>query len=35
MARVFGGLVPSMIAHVFFDWVALMMIPLWGGRYEL
>ncbi len=35
MARVFGGLVPSMIAHVFFDWVALMMIPLWGGRFEL
>lgn len=35
MARAFGGLVPAIVAHAFFDWAALMMIPLWGGRVEL
>jgi len=30
MARVFGGLVPSILAHALFDWAALMMFPLWG-----
>jgi len=34
MARAFGGLVPSIIAHAFFDWAALMMLPIWGGRGE-
>ena len=35
MARAFGGLAPSIIAHAFFDWAILMMLPLWGGRVEL
>jgi membrane protease YdiL (CAAX protease family) len=35
MARLFGGLVPSIIAHAFFDWAVLMMLPFWGGRVEL
>jgi uncharacterized protein len=35
MARAFGGLVPGIVAHAFFDWAVLMMIPLWGGRVKL
>jgi|HubBroStandDraft_2_1064218.scaffolds.fasta_scaffold55859_2 membrane protease YdiL (CAAX protease family) len=35
MARAFGGLVPSIVAHAFFDWGALMMLPIWGGHVEL
>ena len=35
MARVFGTLVPSVVAHAFFDWVAVMMLPLWGGRLDI
>jgi membrane protease YdiL (CAAX protease family) len=34
MARAFGTLVPSIVAHAFFDWVAVMMLPLWGGRLD-
>ena len=30
MARAFGGLVPSILAHALFDWAVLMMFPLWG-----
>jgi membrane protease YdiL (CAAX protease family) len=30
MARVFGGLGPSILAHALFDWAMLMMFPLWG-----
>lgn len=30
MARRFGRLVPSILAHALFDWAALMMFPLWG-----
>ncbi|MDP9034763.1 MAG: CPBP family intramembrane metalloprotease [Myxococcota bacterium] len=32
MARVFGRLVPSIVAHALFDWAVVMMFPLWGGR---
>jgi uncharacterized protein len=32
MARVFGGLAPSILAHALFDWAVLMMFPLWGRR---
>jgi uncharacterized protein len=30
MARAFGGLPPSILAHGLFDWAVLMMFPLWG-----
>lgn len=30
MARAFGGLAPSILAHALFDWAVLMMFPLWG-----
>lgn len=30
MARAFGELGPSILAHAFFDWAVLMMFPLWG-----
>jgi uncharacterized protein len=30
LARVFGRLVPSILAHALFDWAVLMMFPLWG-----
>lgn len=30
MARLFGRLVPGIIAHALFDWAVLMMFPLWG-----
>jgi membrane protease YdiL (CAAX protease family) len=32
MARVFGTLVPGVLAHALFDWTVLVMFPLWGGR---
>ncbi len=31
MARAFGRLVPSILAHALFDWSVLMMFPLWGA----
>jgi len=30
MARAFGSLVPSILAHALFDWAVLMMFPFWG-----
>jgi uncharacterized protein len=30
MARRFGRLTPSILAHALFDWAVLMMFPLWG-----
>ena len=30
MARAFGRLGPSIVAHAFFDWAVIMMLPLWG-----
>jgi uncharacterized protein len=30
MARAFGRLGPSILAHALFDWAMLMMFPLWG-----
>jgi membrane protease YdiL (CAAX protease family) len=30
LARLFGRLVPSILAHALFDWAVLMMFPLWG-----
>jgi membrane protease YdiL (CAAX protease family) len=30
MARAFGRLAPSILAHALFDWAVLMMFPLWG-----
>jgi membrane protease YdiL (CAAX protease family) len=30
MARTFGRLLPSVIAHAFFLWGVLMIVPLWG-----
>lgn len=30
MTRVFGRLLPAIIAHAFFDWTILMMFRLWG-----
>jgi membrane protease YdiL (CAAX protease family) len=30
MARAFGRLGPSILAHALFDWAILMMFPLWG-----
>ena len=30
MARVFGRLLPSIVAHALFVWGVLMMVPLWG-----
>jgi hypothetical protein len=30
MARAFGRLGPSIIAHALFDWAVVMMFPLWG-----
>jgi membrane protease YdiL (CAAX protease family) len=32
MARAFGRLFPSVLAHVVFDWAVVMMFPLWGVR---
>jgi membrane protease YdiL (CAAX protease family) len=32
MARVFGRLPPSIVAHALFDWAVIMMFPLWGVR---
>ena len=32
MARAFGGLAPSILAHALFDWAVLMMFPFWGGH---
>ena len=32
MARAFGRLVPSVLAHALFDWAVVMMFPLWGVR---
>ncbi len=31
MARAFGRLIPSILAHALFDWAVVMMIPLWGA----
>jgi membrane protease YdiL (CAAX protease family) len=31
MARAFGRLAPSILAHALFDWTVLMMFPLWGA----
>jgi uncharacterized protein len=30
MARAFGRLTPSILAHALFDWAIVMMFPLWG-----
>jgi membrane protease YdiL (CAAX protease family) len=30
MARAFGRLAPGVLAHALFDWVVIMMFPLWG-----
>jgi membrane protease YdiL (CAAX protease family) len=30
MARMFGRLGPGIVAHALFDWIAVMMLPLWG-----
>jgi membrane protease YdiL (CAAX protease family) len=32
MSRVFGTLVPVVVTHAFFDWAAIMMMPLWDSR---
>ena len=32
MARLFGTLVPSILAHALFDWLVLVVFPLWGSR---
>jgi membrane protease YdiL (CAAX protease family) len=32
MARGFGRLLPSVLAHALFDWAVVMMAPLWGVR---
>jgi membrane protease YdiL (CAAX protease family) len=32
MARAFGRLGPSILAHALFDWAVVMMFPLWGTR---
>jgi len=32
MARAFGRLTPSILAHALFDWAVVMMFPLWGTR---
>jgi membrane protease YdiL (CAAX protease family) len=32
MARAFGRLAPGILAHALFDWLAVMMFPLWGIR---
>jgi membrane protease YdiL (CAAX protease family) len=32
MARVFGSLVPSILAHALFDWLVLVVFPLWGSH---
>ncbi len=32
MARIFGRLVPGIVAHALFDWAVVMMFPLWGAR---
>jgi membrane protease YdiL (CAAX protease family) len=32
MARAFGRVAPSILAHALFDWAAVMMFPLWGLR---
>ena len=31
MARRFGRLAPGIVAHALFDWVVVMMFPVWGG----
>jgi membrane protease YdiL (CAAX protease family) len=30
MARAFGSIAPSILAHALFDWAAIMMFPFWG-----
>jgi CAAX protease family protein len=35
MARAFGSIVPSVLAHAGFDWAVVMMFPLWGGRFGM
>jgi membrane protease YdiL (CAAX protease family) len=32
MARLFGSIVPSILAHALFDWLVLVVFPLWGSR---
>jgi membrane protease YdiL (CAAX protease family) len=32
MAKAFGRLGPGIVAHAFFDWAVVMMLPLWGSR---
>jgi uncharacterized protein len=32
MARAFGRLAPSILAHALFDWAVLAMFPFWGPR---
>jgi membrane protease YdiL (CAAX protease family) len=32
MARAFGRLAPSVLAHALFDWAVVAMFPLWGVR---
>ncbi|MGD0673807.1 MAG: CPBP family intramembrane glutamic endopeptidase [Polyangiaceae bacterium] len=34
MARVFGRLVPGILAHALFDWAVVMMLPLWGTVWQ-
>jgi membrane protease YdiL (CAAX protease family) len=34
MARFFGRLAPGILAHALFDWVTIMMFPLWGGGWR-
>jgi hypothetical protein len=35
MARAFGSIVPSVLAHAGFDWAVVMMFPLWGSRFGM
>jgi membrane protease YdiL (CAAX protease family) len=35
MSRAFGSLVPSVIAHAIFDWLVIMVFPLWGARWRI
>ncbi len=35
MARAFGSIVPSVLAHAGFDWAVVMIFPLWGGRFGM
>jgi membrane protease YdiL (CAAX protease family) len=32
MARAFGRLIPSVLAHALFDWAVVITFPLWGVR---